>query len=184
MCDKTVYDLIIGIAASAATICIGSAWQLATRYGVTTTLTPYDLSLLRYLIPAILLSPVLVKYGLFPTMQTQWTIPLIVGGAGLPFGLLGMAGAQFAPAAHMGALLPGTMPLFVAIFCVIFLKERYSIERLAGLGIILIGVALIFGTSIRNEQNWMQSDIWKGNSLFILQAVCGRYTPSHIGRVG
>lgn len=56
-----------------------------------------------------------------------------------------MAGAQFAPAAHMGALMPGSMPLFVAALSAIMLGERYDRTRLIGLALIVAAVLFITG---------------------------------------
>jgi len=137
-----------GLFAWVATVLIGASWQLATRLGVTTTLTPIDLALLRYVIPAIALLPVLLRKGFLPNGVPPLILVLIVVGGGLPFGLLGMAGAQFAPASHMGALLPGSMPVFVAILSVIILGERYSKGRIIGLGIIVLGVVCVVGAAL------------------------------------
>ncbi|MEM1044579.1 MAG: DMT family transporter [Pseudomonadota bacterium] len=137
-----------GILAWIATVAIGVSWQLATRFGVTTTLTPMDLALLRYVIPAAALLPILLKQGFWPKNRPIRNLALIVVGGGLPFGLLGMAGAQLAPASHMGALLPGSMPVFVALLSAIFLGERFGRGRIAGLATIVIGVACIVGTTL------------------------------------
>lgn len=138
-------NYIIGLMAWVATAGIVTSWQLATRWGVTTTLTPIDLALLRYGIPGAILAPLFWKRGVRAPDQPWWRTAVIVFGGGLPFGLLGMAGAQFAPAAHMGALLPGSMPLFVAILSAIMLNERYDRTRLAGLILIVVAVFSITG---------------------------------------
>ena len=99
-----------GVAAAFATVLIGAGWQVATRLGTTTSLQPVDLALMRYCVPAILLAPVWWRVRPVPSgIDRRVLIAMLVGG-GLPFGLLGMAGSQFAPVAHMGALLPGSMP--------------------------------------------------------------------------
>ncbi|MDJ0684972.1 MAG: DMT family transporter [Alphaproteobacteria bacterium] len=140
--------IVVGIVAWIATVAVGASWQLATRFGVTTHLSPIDLALLRYLIPAVALTPVLVRKGILPRSPRPWILALIVAGGGLPFGLLGMAGAQFAPVSHMGALLPGSMPVFVALLSALFLGERFGWARLLGLGVILLGVGCIVGDAL------------------------------------
>lgn len=42
----------IGVMAALAAVLIGSSWQLASRHGVTTTLGPLELAVLRYGVPA------------------------------------------------------------------------------------------------------------------------------------
>ena len=94
-----------GLCAWVITVIVGASWQLATRFGVTTSLTPIDLALLRYVIPTFVLLPILLRQGCGTKGKPIWVLAFIVIGGGLPFGLLGMVGAQFAPASHMGCLL-------------------------------------------------------------------------------
>lgn len=158
-----------GVLAWIATVLIGVSWQLATRFGVTTTLTPIDLALLRYVIPAIALMPVLMRKGCLPTGVSIRGLILIVAGGGLPFGLLGMAGAQFAPASHMGALLPGSMPVFVALLSVIILGERFSKGSVIGLGIIVLGVVCVVGSAFTNASGGPR--VLVGDALFLSAGV-------------
>ena len=161
--------VIVGVVAWVATVAIGTSWQLTTRFGVTTTLTPIDLALLRYVIPAIGLLPILLRQGLVPKNQPMWVLVLIIVGGGLPFGLLGMAGAQFAPASHMGALLPGSMPVFVARLSATLLGEQFGGTRLIGLAIIILGVACIPGATLIGIAGTPQVLI--GDALFVSAGV-------------
>jgi drug/metabolite transporter (DMT)-like permease len=154
---------LIGYSAAAATVAIGVIWQLATRAGVTTTLAPIDLALFRYVIPAIVMAPIWLRHGVIPRSVPLPFLILMVLGAGLPFGLLGMAGAQFAPVAHMGALLPGTMPLFVAILSGIFLKEAFASGRILGFALIVVGILAIGGHVIFHGE----PGVWRGDLLFM-----------------
>ena len=162
-------NLRAGVLAWLITVTVGAGWQLATRFGVTTTLTPIDLALLRYVIPALALSPVLMRHGCWTKERPLWILALIVTGGGLPFGLVGMAGAQFAPASHMGALLPGSMPIFVALLSAVFLGERFRRGRIVGLGIIVLGVACVVGTTFFGTTGG--SNVLLGDALFISAGV-------------
>ena len=155
-----------GIAAALATVLIGAGWQVATRLGTTTSLQPIDLALMRYCVPAILLAPIWWRVRPVPPgIDRRVLIAMLIGG-GLPFGLLGMAGAQFAPVAHMGALLPGSMPLFVALLAAIVLGERFSAARLAGFALILIGIAAVGGRALLVRDD----GAWRGDLLFLAAA--------------
>lgn len=158
---------IIGYTAAAATVAIGVAWQLATRAGVTTTLAPIDLALFRYVVPALVLAPLWLRAGVLPKSVRPGILILMVLGAGLPFGLIGMAGAQFAPVAHMGALLPGTMPLFVAILSAVVLKESFAPGRILGFGLIVVGIVAI-GVHVLSQGG---SGVWRGDLLFLTAAM-------------
>lgn len=167
MTDAIARPVTGGLAALAA-VSIVAGWQVATRAGLTTgTLAPPDLALLRYGVPALLLLPVLLRHGLWPVASPGWLmLPLLLGG-GLPFGLLAMWGAQYAPVAHMGALVPGTMPLFTACLAAMLLGERPGRRRLAGFGIVGCGVGLIAGQSLTD----IGAGTLPGDGLFLTAAL-------------
>lgn len=50
-------NILLGLLAALTATLIGSGWQLASRHGVTTSLGPLELAVLRYGIPAIVLLP-------------------------------------------------------------------------------------------------------------------------------
>ncbi|MEO9652157.1 MAG: DMT family transporter [Roseobacter sp.] len=158
-----------GLAAWVICVIVGASWQLATRLGVTTSLTPIDLALLRYALPTLVLLPILLRQGFGTKGKPIWVPTLVIIGGGLPFGLLGMAGAQFAPASHMGAVLPGSMPVFVALLSAIVLGERFGRNRIIGLTAIVFGVACVVGTSFAGTAGG--TDVLVGDALFIMAGV-------------
>jgi len=159
-------NLPLGLLAAAAAALIASAWQLVSRHGVTTTLGPMDLALLRYGIPALLLSPLWLGKGRGPPKASRTALVLLVAGGGLPFGLLVLAGAQWAPASHMGILMSGSMPLFTAIGARIHKGEKVHGVRLLGLACIAIGMALFAAGSFHPG-----SPSWRGDLLFLAAAM-------------
>jgi drug/metabolite transporter (DMT)-like permease len=157
----------LGLAAALAAALIGAGWQIATRMGTTTTLSPLDLALFRYTVPGLLLLPILWRVGLFPKGLKPSLLALMVGGAGLPFGLAAMAGAQYAPVAHMGAMLPGAIPLFVAVAAALFLGERFSRARVLGLGLIIAGIATVGSRTLTG----LAAGTFRGDLLFLTAAM-------------
>ena len=107
-------NTLLGILAAMAASVIGSAWQIASRHAVTTTLAPLDLAFLRYCIPTLMLLPLVIRTGLFPANLSRLKLLFLVAGGGLPFVFVGLTGARFAPVAHMGILLAAVMPVFTA----------------------------------------------------------------------
>lgn len=158
-------SLWIGTAAALAAAILASAWQLLTRHGVTTTLGPVDLALLRYGLPALALLPVLHRTGLRPRTVSWRCLAALVGG-GLPFGLLVLGGAQFAPAAHMAVFVTGAVPVFTALACLLLRQEQIPPLRWLGLACMLAGVAWLglAGTV-------QAPGAWRGDLLFLLAAM-------------
>ncbi len=71
------HSMVIGVLAALASVGIGVGWQVATRLGATTTLAPIDLALLRYGIPALVLSPLWWRSGLKP-VGVSWRLLILM----------------------------------------------------------------------------------------------------------
>ncbi|NBJ12944.1 DMT family transporter [Microvirga arsenatis] len=85
-------------------------------------------------------------------------------------------GMQFAPAAEIGPLLPGTMPLFVALIGWLVFGERLAGLRVFGFALILAGVACIGGHGLLFSGN----GAWRGHLLLLTGAgLWGIYTHAY-----
>lgn len=144
---------------------IGSGWQLATRHAVSTTLGPVELALLRYGIPAVLLAPIWIRGSMIRPTVRRSTLALLVIGSGLPFGMLVLAGAQWAPASHMGIFMAGSMPLFAALGSWALRGEQVRGLRLLGLLCIAFGMVVFALSNLRSD-----TSSWRGDVLFLLAA--------------
>jgi drug/metabolite transporter (DMT)-like permease len=126
-----------------AAVCVWATWIAVTRLGVTTTLSVYDLTMLRFGAAGALLLPVVLRKGLALERLGPWRLLALICGAGAPYVLVAASGLRLAPAAHAGALLPGAMPMFVAALAAVLTKERFSASRKLGYALIAAGVAAI-----------------------------------------
>lgn len=159
-------DIWIGVAAGLGSVAVASGWQLASRHAVTTTLGPYELALLRYMVPAALLVPLMWRARGSIAGKSHLMLALIVVGSGAPFGLAALAGTVFAPAANMGIFIAGAMPLFTAMFAVLFAGEKPSGYRAFGLAMMVTGIVMLGANSVIHSQ----TDAWRGDLLFLLAA--------------
>ncbi len=153
-----------GIVAMIVTLIIWVGFLLSMRAQGQTSLTPTDVALIRFGIPALLFLPfLLLRYRSVPLPRcNRGYIPLLLLG-GLPFFYLVSLGSHYAPAAHAGALIPGTAPLFVSGLAVLVFKEPLPRNRLLGLGLIMAGVAVLVGYSaLDSAQNY-----WRGDLAFL-----------------
>jgi drug/metabolite transporter (DMT)-like permease len=91
---------------------------------------------------------------------------IMVCGSGAPFFLVCSLGMTYAPAAHIGVMLPGVMPMFVALFAFLLFRERFGGARLLGYGMVLAGVLVLGGSSLLETG---ASD-WRGHVLLLLSA--------------
>lgn len=169
MRSETAFGVLCGLAA----VFIWSAFIIASRFGVRTHLSPWDIVAIRFAVAGVVLLPYLIRKGLALERLGWAGLAAIVIGCGAPCVLLVNAGLLFAPAAHAGALYPGGTPLMVAALAMIFLGETPSPSKAIGLSLIVLGaLCLVFGNggTLGTQQNL-------GQALFLAAAfVWGGYT--------
>jgi drug/metabolite transporter (DMT)-like permease len=158
----------LGAGAALATVLLWAAGLVATRFGVTGSLSLWDVIFLRLALPALLLIPILLRFlkspGPAPAGSNRpfWFVVMVIG-AGLPFMLVGSGGMVFAPAAHAGALMPGSMPLFAALFAVLLLGETFTAQRKLGTALMLLGAIAVGGWQVFVGA----SQTWRGDLMFV-----------------
>ena len=158
-------EFVIGLACALSVVVLWSSFHLISRVGVQTSLTPYDLVMLRVGIGGIIMLPVVLRYGLGHLRLWQAIILAVVAGPG--FALPAFTGYQFAPAAHGAAILAGTLPLFTVPIACLALGEQLNIIRLLGLLTLFAGVVFLIGDSFTDYND----DKWRGDALFIVGAI-------------
>lgn len=151
---KTV-PAAIGYAGAIVTVLIWANWILATRHTAETQMGTIDLGLIRYGIPALVLSPVWLRTGLLPKGVPLRLLVLMVCGAGALFFQLTTFAIHSTPAASAGILLGGSMPLAAALIGVFLFRERPDVTRWLGLGGIVAGVVILLARSLSGvEISW------------------------------
>jgi drug/metabolite transporter (DMT)-like permease len=139
-----------------AAVCIWAAFIVVSRLGVRTSLTPWDVAAIRFVVAGAILSPYLIRRGLALDRLGWIGVAAVVVGCGAPMVLLVNAGLLFAPAAHAGALFPGVMPLMVAMLAAPVLGEAFTPRKNAGLVLIVagaIGIVWVSGGTLGTRQN-------------------------------
>lgn len=159
-------NLILGVVSGLLVVLCWAGWVVATRFAVTTELRPVDLAFLRYLVPAVVLLPVLLRRGFGPRQIGVARTAILVGGAGLPFLLVASTGMKFAPASDVGTVMVGTMPVFVAVFSAVISHERFERIRVLGFLLVLLGIAGIAAHGLFD----FHSGAWRGHLLFLAGA--------------
>lgn len=155
----------IGVLCGLAVALIWASWSVATRFAVTTSLGPHDVTFLRFGVSALLLWPILLRKGLGIQQIGMVRLLVMVLGAGVPFMWLCSIGMQFAPASHVATLMIGTMPIWVAVLSGLFFGERFTRQQLGGMGIVLVGVLCIGGYALLANRT---AGEWRGDLLFLL----------------
>ena len=177
----------VGLAAALVTVLIWTGFILVARASADParggTLSPFDLAFCRIVGASLILLPWgawLVRRdralgvgqsSLFGVSPLSLKVTASVGlFGGLLYALVVYNGFRFAPAVHASVLMPGSLPLWTAILAALVLRDRITPLRALGLGLIVLGDLLVGGASLL--QAFDGGDVWKGDVLFMLAAMC------------
>ena len=184
----------VGIIAAVVTILIWSSFIVIARASVKGSLTPLDMVFLRFIGAGVVLlpwgwwivrkqrrpssAPAPERLPFMPSAQTwlglspyDFKLTALVGTVGgVGYAMLAYSGFFFAPAAHASVLLPGTLPLSTALVAMWLLKDRITLARAIGLGLIFCGDLLVGGSSLLKAFDG--GETWKGDVLFLSASTC------------
>ena len=159
----TTSEYVRGSLYGLASVSIWASWIIAVRLGLRTSLTPWDITAIRFGVAGLILLPYLLKKGLAVDRLGWAGLAAIFVGGGAPAVLVAYGGLAFAPAAHAASLFTALIPLNVAILAAVVLGEAFTVARRIGLVLIVTGVLGIVwgaGGTIETRQNI-------GHALFI-----------------
>src|SRR5690242_10330718 len=141
----------IGACCALAVLTIWTSFILVARSSVRHTLTSFDIAFLRFLFSGAVALP--LAAWRWPTLRAglgggavAWRRGAVLAlFAGIGYCGLAYSGFFFAPAAHAAVLMPGSLPLWTALFALALLGERLTPTRAAGLALIAGGDLLVGG---------------------------------------
>ncbi len=158
--------LLFGIAGGILSAALYGGWAVVSKIGTTSTIDPYDLVFLRFVVAGLVLLPVALRQ---PVSRLGYSgiawpkLAVLTFLSGLPYGLLVFIGFGMAPAGHGAVLLPGSIVLFSAFLAAFVVGERVSGLRQAGLVAVLGGVLVLGGGSFAHGIPGQ----WVGHVLFV-----------------
>ena len=160
----------LGILCGLLTSVIWGVQSVVSRHAMLIDLTPADVTILRFVSAAAVLLPWALRHMRpFPVgalgWRRAWIMALLIGPL---YSLLLVGGAHFAPALHSSIISPGLIPVFTALFVFLVTGERAGRMRLAGLGIIVLGIGIFSRDALAAAPS--RPDAWIGDLLFVLIA--------------
>jgi len=155
---------VVGALLALVSVTIWAVWIVGTRQAVTVHLPLGWVGMLRFGLPALVLLPWWWRLGLLPQGIDRRLIALMVVGSGAPFLVVVATGMRFAEAAQIGVLLPGTMPLFVALLSAVVDGERFTPSRIVGLALAVAAMLAIGGPAL-----------WAGQGIGLLLIPTGAF---------
>ncbi len=139
---------MLGLGAALMMVFVWSGYFLSLRAGAVTPISTYEIALLRFGLPGLILLPVFIRnWHQVRRVPVIYVLGMLIGG-GLPFFWLGAMGMQLGQVAEGSTLIPGVAPLFVTMMAVLIFNQPLSGWRLAGLILIFSGVIAFVANSV------------------------------------
>ncbi|MDQ1079476.1 DMT family transporter [Pseudoroseomonas cervicalis] len=150
----------IGLACAFAVVLVWAGFALSGRLSARQAFTPWDVGALRYAGSLLAGLALAWRFG-WPRLPFH-QIAGLTAGAAFGFPLAAYWGFSFAPAAHAGVLLTGTLPFATALLAALWLGEGFSRQRLLSLGVVGMGIALLASDTFAAYPG-----AWRGDLLFL-----------------
>lgn len=161
----------LGILCGLATSLIWGVQAVVSRHAMLSGLSPADVTILRFTAASAVLIPwAATRIRPFPVgalgWKRAWFMALLIGPL---YSLILVGGAAYAPALHSSIISPGLIPVFTALLVFLVTGERAGRMRLAGLCVIVAGIAIFSRDALMATPS--RPDAWIGDLLFVLIAV-------------
>lgn len=164
--SPAVQGLCWGLLAAA----IWASYSVLARLGVKAGLTAADLSLLRFAPGALLMAPLLFRWGWRDLAGVGWWRGAVLSLlAGLGFSLLFMTGFTLAPLAHGAVIAPACQMLSGLALSAWWLGQRPTRDSVMGAGVVVVGLAFMGGDALLHQAGAATA---LGDLLFACAGMC------------
>ena len=158
-----------GYLAALIVVCCWSGFNIVSRLGGKSALTPYDVAALRFGVAGLLMLPLFVRVlrDIDRSRLLQYSVVAFFGSLG--YALAVYTGFSLAPAAHAGVLVNGGIPFLTAIIAWLALGQRPQGRSALALAIALAGIVMIGLQSFTHFD--ADSRQWLGDLCFLYGAL-------------
>lgn len=154
-----------GLALGGLAALIWGAYLAMARAGITAGLGSSDIAFLRYGIAGLIMLPWLIRNDFRSCASVGWGRAAgLAILAGPLFVLIGVGGYRFAPLAHGAVMQPAALTIISLLLAAVVLRDRPSTARLMGVGVMIIGLALIAGPELFSGS----TGVLVGDAMFIV----------------
>ena len=159
-----------GVAWGLLAAAIWASYSVLARLAVKSGLSPGDLTLLRFAPGAVLMAPLLWRWGWRDLAGIGWRHGLVLALlAGPGFSLFYMSGFALAPLAHGAVITPACQMLTGLAASAWLARQGWTRESALGAGGVVLGLACMGGDSLLHAENRLTL---AGDALFAAAGAC------------
>jgi drug/metabolite transporter (DMT)-like permease len=157
-----------GFLAAGLVILCWSGFNIVSRLGGRSALTPFDLTAFRFAVAGIILTPIWWRWGRGTLSFSQQILLTLLGSVG--YASMAYLGFSKAPAVHAAILINGGIPLMTALLTALWLKTLPN--SYLGLGLLLtaLGLLLLGWNDLRMTHQDNQTLL--GDLFFLIATTC------------
>ncbi len=143
---------LLAILGALSMVFIWVGWIILSRVGVQSSLTPEDITFLRFGTGAFVTLPFALTYDW--RKLTLWKAVVVSLGCGFPYTMFSFYGLQIIKAANAGVIVNGLLPVFGAILAFLVLGESTTRKRVIAIAIILAANLTMMGNPGNFADRW------------------------------
>lgn len=138
---------------------------------------------IRVAVAAAVLLPIVIMRGNVKEMTANWSMLMILGAHNTALPFLLFAYATLFLTAGTAGILNATAPIFAAIVARLWLGEKLSASRIAGLLIGVVGVYLLVGDKLSAPGSGAGLAVFAALGAALLYGIAGNYTRKNAGHI-
>jgi drug/metabolite transporter (DMT)-like permease len=154
---------IAGVGYALAAVAIWTGFILVSKAGALAALALPDMMMVRFGTAFILFSPFIWQHR---KTILQWRMFVLGSIGGLAYALFVFNGFQHAPATHAALLLPGLMPIMIAVLAYFLANERHTTASWIGILISSLGILALLAETMLSGASY-----WLGDISFVIACV-------------
>ncbi|MDP3082213.1 MAG: DMT family transporter [Rubrivivax sp.] len=168
--ESAAHASLAGLGWGLLAAAIWASYTVLARLAVKAGLSPGDLTLLRFAPGALLMAPLLWRWGWRDLAGIGWGRGLLLTVlAGPGFSLLFMTGFSLAPLAHGAVIAPACQMLAGLGLSAWLAHQRWTRDSVLGAGFVVLGLAFMGGDSLLHPESALTL---VGDGLFAAAGVC------------
>ncbi len=137
-------------------VLIWTGFILISRAGALASLSLPDMMMIRFGTAFVLFCPAI---WIHRKTIFQWRMVILGSIGGLAYSLSVFNGFQYAPATHAALLLPGLMPIMIAVLAYFLAGERHTRFAWIGIGISSLGILALLLETLLSGVSYLVGDI-------------------------